>query len=57
MVGGMDQSHLFRYIDKIILAKRQLLSGANPNKQLLLEELLMDWRALARLSLGRPRQS
>ncbi len=57
MIQGMDQTHLFRYIDKIILAKRQLLSGANPNKQLLLEELLMDWRALARLSHGRARQS
>jgi DNA polymerase III subunit delta' len=37
---------VFRYFDKVIQFKRQLLSGANPNKQLLLEELLMDWSAL-----------
>ncbi len=41
---------LHRYIEKVLLSKRQLLSGANPNKQLLLEELLLDWSALIRLS-------
>lgn len=41
---------LHRYIEKVLLTKRQLLSGANPNKQLLLEELLFDWVALIRLS-------
>jgi DNA polymerase III subunit delta' len=41
---------LHRYIEKVLLSKRQLLSGANPNKQLLLEELLFDWVALMRLS-------
>ena len=41
---------LHRYIEKVLLNKRQLLSGANPNKQLLLEELLFDWVALMRLS-------
>ncbi len=39
---------LHRYIDKIILARRQINSGANPNKQLLLEELFLDWEALHR---------
>lgn len=41
---------LHRYIEKVLVTKRQLLSGANPNKQLLLEELLMDWSALIRAS-------
>jgi DNA polymerase III subunit delta' len=41
---------LHRYLEKVLLTKRQLLSGANPNKQLLLEELLFDWVALMRLS-------
>lgn len=41
---------LHRYIEKVLLNKRQLQSGANPNKQLLLEELLFDWSALMRLS-------
>ncbi len=39
---------VYRYIDKVMQLKRQLLSRANPNKQLLLEELLMDWSALTR---------
>lgn len=41
---------LHRYIEKVLVNKRQLLGGANPNKQLLLEELLMDWTALVRAS-------
>ncbi len=57
LVKGLDPVLLYRYLDKIMVSKRQLLSGANPNKQLLLEEILMDWRALARLSFGRARQA
>lgn len=41
---------VYRFWDKIVTVKRQLLSTANPNKQLLLEELMMDWQALARQS-------
>ncbi|MBX2808312.1 MAG: DNA polymerase III subunit delta' [Cellvibrionaceae bacterium] len=37
---------VYRFIDKLLLLKRQLLAGANPNKHLLLEELLLDWGAL-----------
>lgn len=44
---------LHRFIEKILLSKRQLLSGANPNKQLLLEEILLDWGALVRASTNR----
>lgn len=39
---------LHRYVEKILVAKRQLLGSSNPNKQLLLEEMLMDWGALLR---------
>lgn len=49
-IGHVQPQHLYRYIDKVIVLKRQVLSGANPNKQLLLEELLMDWSALIRLA-------
>jgi DNA polymerase III subunit delta' len=49
----IDPSLLHRYIEKILHAKRQLLSGANPNKQLLLEEILLDWGALLRASTNR----
>ncbi|TQV73492.1 DNA polymerase III subunit delta' [Exilibacterium tricleocarpae] len=45
--------HLYLYVDKLLLAKRQLLSGANPNKQLLLEEVFMDWGALSRIRVAR----
>jgi len=39
---------LHRYLAKLLRVKQQWLSGANPNKQLLLEELLLDWGALLR---------
>ncbi|MBR9911566.1 MAG: DNA polymerase III subunit delta' [Gammaproteobacteria bacterium] len=40
----------YRFWDKLVRLKRQSLSAANPNKQLLLEELMLDWQALARQS-------
>ncbi|GGY69499.1 DNA polymerase III subunit delta' [Cellvibrio zantedeschiae] len=39
---------LHRYVEKMLVSKRQLLGNSNPNKQLLLEEMLMDWGALLR---------
>ena len=39
---------LHRYLEKILISKRQLLGSSNPNKQLLLEEMLLDWGALLR---------
>jgi DNA polymerase-3 subunit delta' len=39
---------LFRLMDKILQYQRQLMQGANPNQQLLLEELIMDWYAIIR---------
>lgn len=44
---------LHRYVEKLLLAKRQLLGSANPNKQLLLEEALLDWGALLRAAQAR----
>ncbi len=41
---------MFRFWDKLVVVKRQLLGASNPNKQLLLEEVLMDWQALAKQS-------
>lgn len=46
LVSSCNQQWLFRFVDKLLLSKQQLLRGANPNKQLLLEELLLDWCAI-----------
>ncbi len=37
---------LFRFMDKLQNIKKQSQQGANPNKQLVLEELLLDWYAI-----------
>jgi len=37
---------LLRFMDKLLIAKSQLESTANPNEQLLLESLLIDWQNL-----------
>ncbi len=39
---------MHRYLEKLLVAKRQLLGSTNPNKQLLLEEVLLDWGAMLR---------
>lgn len=44
---------LHRFVEKVLVSKRLLLSSANPNKQLLLEELLLDWSALLRVAHNR----
>lgn len=49
-LAGLDKSLLQRYLEKLLTAKKHFISGANPNKQLLLEELLLDWEALLRAS-------
>ena len=43
---------LFRFNDKLLQLKQQFSTGANLNKQLLLEELLLDWQVLGRQSTG-----
>lgn len=45
-------SVLHRYLEKLLTIKKQLLSGANPNKQLLLEEVLLDWGLVLRRRAG-----
>jgi DNA polymerase III subunit delta' len=45
---GISLPVLHRYLEKLLTTKKQLLSGANPNKQLLLEEILLDWGVLLR---------
>lgn len=42
---------LHRYLEKLLTVKSQWLSGANPNKQLLLEELLLDWGVVMRQAM------
>ena len=43
-----NQQWLFRFYDKLLMIKRQVLQGANHNRQLLLEELLLDWYAIVK---------
>lgn len=47
-IESVNPSILHRYLEKVLTTKRQLLSGANPNKQLLWEELLLDWLVVLR---------
>jgi DNA polymerase-3 subunit delta' len=58
VLADVPQMTVFRFWDKLVVVKRQLLSMANPNKQLLLEELLLDWQALAKqgVQAGQSRQ-
>lgn len=48
--GHLNTQWLHKFMDKLFLLKKQLLKGANPNKQLFLEELLMDWCAIINAS-------
>jgi len=41
---------LFKFSDKLVLLRQQYLQGANPNMQLLIEELLLDWQAIIKRS-------
>lgn len=50
VLAAIPSAIAFRFWDKLVSVKRQLLSASNPNKQLLLEELLMDWQALTKQS-------
>ncbi|MDO3386579.1 DNA polymerase III subunit delta' [Gilvimarinus sp. SDUM040013] len=43
-----------RFQEKLLGCKKRLASGANPNKQLLLEELLMDWGVLLKTRQSKP---
>lgn len=44
--GSSATPLLFRFLDKLTLARQRLLSTANPNPQLVWEEVLMDWKSV-----------
>lgn len=46
MLDGRDPRLVFRFRDRVIQTKHELLSGTNPNPQLLWEDLLISWRLL-----------
>ena len=48
LLAKIPAALMHRYLEKILQAKRHLLGNSNPNKQLLLEEMLLDWGALLR---------
>lgn len=52
VIQRIDKRLVFRFRDKLAHAKSLLLSGANPNKQLLWEELMFDWQALTAARAG-----
>ena len=49
-LGHISTPLLHRYLEKMLIAKRQLLGNSNPNKQLLIEEILLDWSVILRAS-------
>ncbi len=44
----VNRQWLFKFSDKLVVLRKQALQGANPNMQLLIEELLLDWHLLMR---------
>lgn len=48
LLGRGDVAILHRYYEKVGRARSALAGGSNPNPQLLLEELALDWQALCR---------
>lgn len=46
----LNKQWLFKFSDKLLLLRKQQLQGANPNMQLLVEELLLDWQVIVQRS-------
>ena len=46
MVGSPRARPFFRFLDRLVAARRRVTGTANPNAQLLWEEVLMDWKAV-----------
>ncbi len=42
----VNKQWLFKFSDKLLVLRQQYLQGSNPNMQLLIEELLLDWQAI-----------
>jgi len=57
LAGYLRQQWLYKLLDRMLTIKRQLLAGANPNKQLLLEELLLDWSTVIKAASAASKQS
>jgi len=47
----VNKQWLFKFSDKLLLLRQQYLQGSNPNMQLLIEELLLDWQAIVQRPL------
>ena len=46
LVGSPRARPFFRFLDRLVAVRQRLMSSANPNPQLLWEEVLMDWKAV-----------
>ena len=53
---GARSRILFRFLDRLSVARQRLLSTANPQPQLLWEEILMDWKSVLDLA-GKPERT
>ena len=47
---SFNKQWLCRFSDKLLALRQQQLNGANPNMQLLVEELLLDWQVIVQRS-------
>jgi DNA polymerase-3 subunit delta' len=47
---GFNKQWLCKFSDKLLALRQQQLNGANPNMQLLVEELLLDWQVIVQRS-------
>jgi DNA polymerase-3 subunit delta' len=46
----LNKQWLYKFSDKLLALRQQQLNGANPNMQLLVEELLLDWQVIIQRS-------
>lgn len=46
----LNRQWLYKFSDKLLALRQQQLQGANPNMQLLIEELLLDWQVIVQRS-------
>lgn len=46
----LNKQWLYKFSDKLLLLRQQQLNGSNPNMQLLIEELLLDWQVIIQRS-------
>jgi DNA polymerase-3 subunit delta' len=46
----LNKQWLYKFSDKLLALRQQQLRGANPNMQLLVEELILDWQVIVQRS-------